>query len=349
MRFGQSDEDAKSRNRGVEVVIKFIIRRLLLMIPVILGVLIVVFTLNYFTPGDPVLGILGNDATDEQYAALEKELGLDKPYIVQLFNYLKGVVTEFNLGTSFQTKRSVSKDILQRFPTTLKLGLMSVALTLILGLPFGIIAATKQYSRMDYGVTFTSLFFASVPGFWLALMLIILFALNLRLVPATGLGNWKGYILPVVAMGLGPVAMICRMTRSSMLEVIRQDYIRTARAKGLSEGTVIRRHALKNSLIPVVTVVGFQLGIIFGGSAIIETIFTIPGIGTLMLAGINQRDYPVVQGCVLFISTAICVMNLLVDIAYGFIDPRIMARYTVGSSRKKTEKILALKSAEEDA
>lgn len=327
--------------------VRFILKRLLLMIPVLFGVLFIVFTLNYVTPGDPVLGILGSDATDEQYAAKEAELGLDKPYLTQFFNYIKGVVTKLDLGTSFKSKRPVGKEILERFPVSLKLGLMGIAVTILLGLPFGVISATRQYSKLDYGVTFGSLFFASAPGFWVALMMIIIFALNLGWLPATGLDSWKGYILPVLSMGLGPVASVCRMTRSSMLEVIRQDYIRTARAKGLSEGVVIRKHALKNGLIPVVTVVGMQMGIIFGGNVIIETIFTIPGIGMLMMTGINNRDYPVIQGCVLFLSTAICMMNLLVDICYGFIDPRIMSRYTNGGKKRKKNKIL--EPAREDA
>ena len=207
--------------------------------------------------------------------------------------------------------------------------------TAILGIPLGIIAATHQNSIFDYIVTVVSMFFASMPNFWMALMMIIIFSLHLRWVPATGLATWKAWILPVLSLGLSPVASVTRMTRSSMLEVIRQDYIRTARAKGLEERTVIRRHALKNALINVVTVIGFQMSMIMGGSVIVESIFAIPGLGTYMMQGINTKDYPVVQGCVLVIALSVCIMNLLVDLFYGFIDPRVMAQYTAGKKKKE--------------
>lgn len=314
---------------------KFVIKRLLLIIPVLLGVIFIVFTINHLMPGDPVIGLLDTNYTQEQYDAKASELGLDKPFFTQFIIYIKNVVTKFDFGTSYQTRRSVSVSMLERFPTTLKLGLLGICVTIILGIPFGIISSTKQYSVLDYGVTVTSLFFASMPNFWMAMMMVLIFSLNLKWLPASGLATWKHWIMPVLAQGLGPVAMVTRMTRSSMLEVIRQDYIRTARAKGLSEGVVIRKHALKNALIPVVTVVGMQLGGLVAGSVVIESIFSIPGIGSLMMSAINTRDYPVIQGCVLFLSLSICLMNLLVDIIYGFIDPRIMAQYTAGGKRKK--------------
>ena len=314
---------------------KFILKRILWMIPVLLGVLFIVFTINRLTPGDPVTAILGSNYTEEQYVQQEAAMGLDKPFLVQFVNYVKDIVTGFDFGTSYQSRQSVGKEIAKRLPTTLSIGVLGVLVTAIIGIPLGIIAATHQNSIFDYIVTVVSMFFASMPNFWMALMMIIIFSLNLRWVPATGLATWKAWILPVLSLGLSPVASVTRMTRSSMLEVIRQDYIRTARAKGLEERTVIRRHALKNALINVVTVIGFQMSMIMGGSVIVESIFAIPGLGTYMMQGINTKDYPVVQGCVLIIALCVCVMNLIVDLVYGFIDPRVMAQYTAGSRKKE--------------
>ena len=314
---------------------KFILKRILWMIPVLVGVLFIVFSINRLTPGDPVTAILGSNYTQEQYDMQEKAMGLDKPFLVQFANYVRNIVTRFDFGTSYQSRQNVGAEIAKRLPTTLSLGILGVLVTAVIGIPLGIVAATHQNSIFDYIVTVISMFFASMPNFWMALMMIIIFSLNLRWVPATGLATWKAWILPVLSLGLSPVASVTRMTRSSMLEVIRQDYIRTARAKGLEEGTVIRRHALKNALINVVTVIGMQMSMIMGGSVIVESIFAIPGLGTYMMQGINTKDYPVVQGCVLIIAMAVCVMNLLVDLVYGFIDPRVMAQYTAGSKKKE--------------
>lgn len=320
---------------------KFIVKRVLWMIPVLLGVIFVVFTINRLTPGDPVVAILGSNYTQEQYDMKEHELGLDQPFVMQFVNYVKGIVTSFDLGKSYQSGRSVGTEILERFPTTLSLGLLGVIVTAAVGIPLGIIAATHQNSIFDYIVTMVSMFFASMPNFWMALMMIIIFSLNLKLLPATGLASGAAWILPVLSLGLSPVASVTRMTRSSMLEVIRQDYIRTARAKGLEEGVVVRRHALKNALINVVTVIGMQLSMIMGGSVIVESIFAIPGLGTYMMQGINSKDFPVVQGCVLIIAMSVCVMNLLVDLVYGFIDPRVLAQYTGGRPKRKKKQALA--------
>lgn len=316
----------------------YIIKRILWMIPVLLGVVFIVFTINHFTPGDPVISLLGSNYTQEQYDMKEAELGLDKPFFTQFFYYVKGIVTKFDLGTSYSTKRPVRDEIFERFSTTLRLGIISTCLTLLLGIPFGILSATRQYSVLDYTITTGSIIFASIPGFWMALMSIIIFSLNLKWLPASGLDTWKHWILPVMCLGLSPVASVTRMTRSSMLEVVRQDYIRTARAKGLSEGVITRRHALKNALIPVITIVGMQMGLIMGGSILIETIFSIPGLGLLMMNAITAKNYPVIQGCVLVISMCVSVMNLLVDLAYALIDPRIKAQYT-NSKKKKSDSI----------
>lgn len=302
---------------------KYILKNILLIIPTLLGVVFIVFTINHFTPGDPVVLMLGADYTEEQYEATAAELGVDQPFFVQFFNYLKGIVTKFDFGTSYKTKLPIMNDVRDLLPVTLKLGLLTCLVTILVGIPFGIISATKQYSVFDYVVTFISLFFSSVPGFWFSMMLILLFSLRLNWLPASGIESWKSYIMPVIGGSVASIAMLTRQTRSSMLEVIRQDYIRTARAKGVSERVVIWRHALRNALIPVVTIVGMQLGTIMGGSAIIETIHSFPGMGTLLLTAINGKDYPTIQTIVLLLAAIICLMNVLVDIAYGFVDPRI--------------------------
>ena len=307
------------------------------MIPVLLGVLFIVFTINHFGPGDPVASLLGGNYTQEQYDAKEKELGLDKPFLTQFVDYVVGIVTELDLGSSYQTYRPVRDEILERFPTTLLLGMLGVLLTVVVGVPFGIISATKQYSVLDYIVTIVSLIFASIPSFWMAMMFQLTLSHKMGLLPATyTAGSAVSMILPVLTLGLSPVATVTRMTRSSMLDVIRQDYIRTARAKGLSERDVIWKHALKNALIPVITVVGMQLGSIIAGSVVVEAIFSIPGLGSLLMNAINNRNYPVIQGSVLFMSIFISLMNLLVDLIYGFVDPRIKAQY--GGGKKKAAK-----------
>ncbi|MGM9615147.1 MAG: ABC transporter permease [Oscillospiraceae bacterium] len=312
---------------------KYILKRLLWMIPVVLGVLLIVFFISYITPGDPVKIILGSNYTEEAYITKTQELGLDKPFLTQYVQYVVNMVTKGSMGTSYTYGHSVAEQIVSRMGITLKIGLLGVMLTVIVGVPIGVLSATKQYSVLDYSVTTLSTLFAAMPNFWLALLCILLFSLKLGWLPATGFGSWKQLVLPVVTNALTSVAVVARMARSSMLEVIRQDYIRTARAKGLREGAVIRRHALKNSLIPVLTVVGMQMSMVMGGSVIIETIFSIPGLGAYMMAGINARDYPVINGTVVVLSLSICLMNLLVDIAYAYVDPRIRSQYT----RKKAK------------
>ena len=312
------------------------------MIPVLLGVLIIVFSLSYLMPGDPVVNQLGtSNYTQEQYDAVQKELGLDKPFVVQMVDYIWGVISRFDLGTSYTTKRGVADALGQRIWVTVELGLLSTIVTVALAIPFGVISAVKQRSAIDYTVTVLSVVLAAMPGFWLALMCIIIFCLKLGWLPARGLDSWRGYILPVLCNALTALAGTTRMTRSSMLEVIRQDYIRTARAKGLKERTVIFRHALKNAMIPVITVIGAQISMIVGGSVIIESIFSIPGMGTLLVTGINNRDYPTIMGVTLVISTFVCVMNLVVDLCYSIADPRIRAQFSGGGRKRRHMKLAA--------
>lgn len=323
--------------------LKYILKRILLIIPVLLGVLVVVFTINYISPTDPVDIIAGATAPDYVKEEIRTELGLDQPYLVQLFNYAKGVVTRLDFGTSYITKTSVRNDILTRFPVTLKLSLLMVFFGTVIGVPLGILSATRQNSIFDYIGTFLALVGASLPGFWLGLMLIILFSLRLGWLPPSGIDTWQNWVLPMIAGGVYPIASIMRTTRASMLEVVRQDYIRTARSKGLPERTITLRHALKNAIIPVVTIVGMSLAFVMGGTMVIEAVFSIPGLGSLMKNGIGQMDTPVIMGCVLFSAFIMSAMNLAVDILYAFIDPRIKAQY---SGKKKAKKLPAAVGAQ---
>ncbi len=315
--------------------IRYIIKRLLQMILVLIGVMIIVFTLSYMMPGDPVLNQMPDNYTQEQYDEVQHELGLDQPYIVRLGQYIWGVVTRFDLGTSYMTNRAVTASIAERIWITVRLGILGVLLSVILGIPFGVISAVKQKSAVDYTITILAVFLASIPGFWLALEGIVIFSIKLGVLPASGLSTPLHYVLPVLASGMQSLAGITRMTRSSMLEVIRQDYIRTARAKGLREMAIVRKHALKNALIPVITMIGGQVSMIIGGNVIIETIFNIPGLGSLMVTGINNRDYPMIMGITLVIAIFVCCMNLLVDLTYAAIDPRIKAKFSGGNKRRK--------------
>ena len=306
---------------------RYILKRLLLMIPVVVLVAVLIFTIMYFTPGDPAIIILGPNASFEQLAAKRAELGIDQPYIVQLFNYLKNVFIRFDFGNSFINGRSVSPQIMERFPRTLLIATFSVLFSVIVGVPLGIIAAVNQYSWKDNASMFAALIAASMPGFWIAQMMSLLFALKLGWLPATGIGSWKCYILPVVANAIGGVATMARQTRSSMLEVVREDFITTARAKGQAEKKVVYHHALRNALIPIVTCAGGAFGFQLGGALVVETVFSIPGLGKYMMDAISMRDYPAIRGTVIFLAIAFSIVMLAVDILYAFIDPRIKGQY----------------------
>lgn len=320
--------------------VRYVVKRILSALPVLLAVIILVFTINYFTPGDPALVILGSDATEEQIVAKRAELKLDQPYFVQLFHYIKGIITKFDFGVSYTTRVLVKEEIITRFPTTLKLAFSGIGLAAVLGILLGTLSAIYQDTIIDYIATFLSILGASVPLFWLALMLMIVFSLKLEWFPASGTEGFKSWILPVIAVSIPPLATFTRMTRSSMLEVIRQDYIRTARSKGISERIVIFKHALKNALMPIVTVVGMQVGRALGGSLVTESIFSIPGLGTLMITAIKSKNYTVIQGCVLFCAMMFVLFNLIVDVFYAFIDPRIKARYMRQAKRPVKVKVL---------
>jgi len=322
--------------------LKFVVKRLLLMIPVLLGVTFIIFTMLYFTPADAADMILGDSATVEQRELLREQLHLNDPFFVQYGNYMKNLITRGDLGTSYTTRLSVTKELLTYFPTTIKLAVLSSLLAAVLGIIFGIISATKQYSIFDKISTGLALIGVSMPNFWLGMMLIIVFAVNLRWLPPSGFSTPASWILPTVTLSCVGVAQLTRMTRSSMLEVIRQDYIRTARAKGLGESKIIFKHALKNALIPVVTAVGLTISRLLGGAVLAESVFSVPGLGKLMVDAIKQRNFPVVQSGVLLIALSMSIVNLLVDILYAFVDPRIRSQYI----RSKKKKTTMLKGAE---
>jgi ABC-type dipeptide/oligopeptide/nickel transport systems, permease components len=306
---------------------RFVLKRLLMMIPVLLGVTLVVFTMMYLTPGDPARIMLGEAAQPEEIERLREELGLNQSYLVRFGNYLKNILLHGDLGISYTTKESVTNEIVARFPTTLLLAFLSVTIAVCIGIPIGILAATRQYSVFDNIGTFLSLIGVSMPNFWQGLMLIILFSVYLGWLPSSGFYGVRYWILPSVTIGTSSAAVIMRMTRSSMLEVIRQDYIRTARAKGQTEMKIIVVHALKNALIPVITVVGLQFGILLGGAVLTESVFSIPGLGKLMIDSIKSRNFPMVQGGVLFIAMVFSFVNLAVDLLYAWVDPRIKSQY----------------------
>lgn len=306
-----------------------ITRRFFELLLLLIGISFLVFGSMHIAPGDPASIIGGPTATDSDIAAIRDNLGLNDPFLVQYWDYLKGVF-QGDFGYSYQTKQSVSEAIAVRFPNTLNLAIASMIVAIVIGLTAGIISALKQNSWLDVSSTVVALAGISIPNFWLGTILILVFAVNLQVLPVGGLDSpfWtiegmKQLILPAITLGTGSAAMIARMSRSSMLEVIRADYIRTARAKGLKEKTIIWIHALKNSMIPVITVIGLNFGFLLGGTIITEQVFAINGVGRLMIDAIAARDFPMVQGSVLLVATLFVLVNLLVDIIYVFIDPRI--------------------------
>ena len=333
--------------------ISFIIRRVLMVIPTLLGMTIVIFLMLAVTPGDPAELLLGERATPESLEAMRDYLGLKKPLYVQYGMFLKRVVT-LDLGETIWSREKVSKEISERFPATIELALSAMIISSILGVILGIISATRQYSWFDYTSMVGSLMGVSMPVFWLGLVFMLIFSLTLGWFPMSGrLGvdvdlptvtnfhildailAWNGealrdalmhLALPAIALSTIPLAIVARMTRSSMLEVLRQDYIKTARAKGLSEVKIILKHALRNGLIPVVTVVGLQFGILMGGAILTETVFAWPGVGKWLYDGVVKRDYMVIQGGTLLVATTFVIVNLVVDVLYAVINPRISVK-----------------------
>ncbi|MFD2654614.1 ABC transporter permease [Gracilibacillus thailandensis] len=301
---------------------QFIVRRIIQLIPVLLGVSIIVFSLMHLTPGNPAQIIAGESAPKETIEQIENRLGLNDPIPVQYFNFVKDAVM-LDFGSSWRTSLPVSQELWPKFWVTFELAVYSTIFSVFLGLIAGIISAVRQYSFADVGIMLVALFGLSMPNFWFGLMLMQWFSIKLGWLPPTGWGSPEQVILPVITLGTMGAAVVARMTRSSMLDVISQDYIRTARAKGLKERVVIYRHALKNALIPVVTVIGLQFGSLLAGAVLTESVFAINGMGKLIIDRILARDFPVVQAAVLIIAVVFVFVNLIVDISYKFLNKRI--------------------------
>ena len=302
--------------------LRYLIRRLLLTIPVLLGVATLVFALIHFIPGDPAQAMLGEGASPADVAQLRERLGLDRPLIAQYASFLRGLL-HGDLGVSLRNDQPVTQQILERMPATAELAFASMAVAVLIALPLGIIAAVWRGTFIDFSAMTMSLVGISVPNFWLGPLLAIVFAVELGWLPVGGRGTMAHLVLPAVTLGAALAAILARMTRASLLEELREPYVLAARAKGVSRARAVLHHALRNSLIPIVTILGLQFGVVLTGAVITETIFAWPGIGRLLIQSISFRDYPLVQGCVLLIAVTYVGVNLITDLTYGFLDPRI--------------------------
>lgn len=308
---------------------RYVIKRVFIVFPTLLAIIFIVFGIMSLTPGTPAQVMLGPRATPEAVEKLNTELGFNRPFFVRYSDYVVKLL-KGDMGKSYITGRAVFEEIASRFPTTVKLAAFAIFLSVTMGVPLGILAAVKQYSIFDILGTSAAMFMASMPGFWFGLMAILLFALKLGVMPSHGNETWVHYLLPAITLAIPVSAGILRLTRTTMLETIRQDYVRTARAKGQTERKVIFHHALKNALLPVVTVAGMEFGWLLGGAVVIEAVFSINGVGKLIIDSIRMNDVPQVTGCALFLAFFFMMVMLVVDILYAYIDPRIKARYQKG-------------------
>lgn len=306
--------------------LKYILKRLLLIIPVVIGITLFIYLLLDIGMGDPTALILGPDASAEQVAALRAELGLDKSVFVRYFNYMYNAI-QGDLGNSWYNSRPVIDEFLLRLPNTLALAFSALGITIVIGLTFGTLAAIRQNRPIDGITLIFALLFASMPSFWFGLILQIIFCLELQWLPPMGSGTFKHMILPATTLALGTIASQVRMTRSSILDVVNMNYIRTARAKGAGECRVVFRHVIRNALMPVVTNWGLTFATAFGGTIISETVFSVPGISTFLINAVKVRDIPIVMGTVIIVSVIVALINLIIDIIYAFIDPRVKAGY----------------------
>jgi len=313
--------------------VKYIVKRILLMIPIILGISFVIFSLLEISPSDAAEIMLGMNGTPETLAALRESLGLNDPFLTRYFRYIFDALRG-DFGVSWRTGLSVLEEITSRLPTTVALAVGSIVLTVAIGIPIGVLSAVKQYSLLDNCTLAGALLLSSMPEFWLGTMMILLFSLRLSWLPAMGDGTFRSFLMPWAAMSAASMATIVRMTRSSMLEVIRADYIKMARAKGASEGRVIMKHSLRNALLPVTTIVGMNFAKLLGGTVIIEQVFTLNGLGSLAINSVRQLDVPMVMAEVLFIALITSVVNLIVDVLYVYIDPRLKSQYVKAKKAK---------------
>lgn len=306
---------------------RYVIKRILLLIPLVFCIVFLVFSIMNAIPGDPGRAILGITATQEEVDALNEQLGYSQPFFSRFWDYIVSICTRFDFGESYTSGEAVTRIIAVNFPYTFKLTMLGVALYVAIGIPLGVLSAVKQYSLADNVIRVMAMLLAAFPGFWLSMLCMLVFSLWLNWLPAEGVDSWKNYILPVVTFALSYAAGLMRITRTNMLESIRQDYVRTARAKGASERTVIWQHAFKNAMLPIINSVGISIGAFMGGTLITESIFQIPGIGNIVYAAIQTKDVPVVMGVTILLSMIFCFMVLLVDVVSAFVDPRVKARY----------------------
>ena len=307
---------------------KYVIRRLLLMIPTLLAVIFIVFTILAAIPGDPGRMILGIAAEQEAVDMFNHNLGLDRPFFVRFWDYLVGIVTEFDFGLSYRSQVPVIDEILLRFPTTFKLAVLSVISCVILGVPLGILSAMRRSTIVDASITVYAMFLTAIPGFWFGLVMIYIFNQQLDLLPAFGVSQWQGYILPIITMAVPGSSGLIRLTRVTMLETINQEYVKTARAKGAPEAIVIWKHALKNAVLPIINSIGLSFSGMLGGTVIIETIFSIEGLGKYVMTAIQSKDIPAVMACTILLAAIFCIIVLAIDLIYAFIDPRIRSKFS---------------------
>lgn len=314
---------------------RYVLKRLLWMVFTMVAVALIIFTIMYFFPGDPAELILGTTATAEEIAAYREYLGLNQPFIVQLGKYLYETFLKLDLGTSWTKKVSILEELGRRIPRTLMLGWSCIILNSLIGIPFGVTCALKRNSIWDRFVMVFAMLGVSMPGFWVALMLVVLFSQNLGWLPSYGIGTWKHWIMPIISGSLAGIGTNARQTRSAVLETIRADFVTTARAKGLKENTVVYKHMLPNAIIPVVGQLGAAFGRAIGGTVVIETVFSFPGVGAFMTSAVTSHDIPVVRSCVLVLSVFATIANLIVDLCYAYLDPRIKAQYvSLGKGKK---------------
>lgn len=305
---------------------KYILKRLGMMIFVILGISFIIFSFLELTPGDAAEIMAGQNATPEKVAQLREDFGLNEPFFARYFNFIFGAI-QGDFGLSYRSRMPVFNEILEQFPSTLLLATMAMLVATLIGLPIGVISAVKQYSLLDRTSMILAMLFAAIPSFLLGLVLQLIFAVKLKWLPSMGITNWYNYILPAVTLSTFTLATLIRMTRSTMLEAIRQDYVRTARAKGVAESSIVMKHVLRNAMLPIITVIGADFGYLLGGAVVVESVFAMPGIGSLLITSVRAKDTPMVLAIVMFITLAYSIVNLVVDLSYSVIDPRIRTQY----------------------
>ncbi|MDR1732592.1 MAG: ABC transporter permease [Synergistaceae bacterium] len=308
--------------------IRYIFKRLLTMIPIMLGTAFIIFTIINLTPGDPAILILGPSAPLEAIEQLRGEMGLNDPFFVRFFHYIYNIMTKLDFGKSYLSKKPVYDEIFKRLPISINIATCGMVCACLLGIPIGVISAVRQYSAVDNISRITAMVLVAIPGFWLAMMLLLIFSLKLGWVPSSGISSWRNYILPCITLGCVNGGSVLRITRSSMLETIRSDYVRMAQAKGVPQSIVVLRHAFMNALLPVITTSGGIFGGLLGGAIVTETIFSMPGLGTLIVQCIKLKDIPTVLASIILLAFCFGIIMLIVDLLYAFCDPRIKAKYS---------------------